>query len=59
MDSTDMMRRYWDAVTRANRPVAGTFRARSGYTLRQRWWASLTGYRLPPRNEPEATDAAA
>lgn len=50
MSSTHLVRRYWDAVTTVNNPVAETFRARAGYTLLQRYWASLTRYRLPERN---------
>jgi hypothetical protein len=55
MSSTQMARRYWDALIRVGNATAGTPRARAGYTLRQRWWASLTGYRLPIRNKPTDT----
>lgn len=46
--------RYLDALVPSSRGPRGP-RPRIGYSLRQRYWASLTGARLAPRSVQEAT----
>lgn len=56
MISTSTTQRYLAGLTRPAAP-AGTPRGRAGYSFWQRYWASLTRYRLPEK--PADADSAA
>jgi len=55
---TSFARRYWDSLTGAvSGVVTGTERARDGYSFWERYWASLTVSKLPPRPTQATKDA--